>query len=162
MFGWFKRRLAARMDAQANIAQLAMAMALLSHFRVQQAPNDAEKSARAAKASAVANHFFGKESDLAHTRGFDLPSLYEEGNAWLQKNPLFKELVVQSLRVLNTVEFARTGKAPVIGESLLVQFGPEFPLSPNPETYAALVAKAVESLPPEEQASVKRFLTQSR
>lgn len=86
------------------------------------------------------------------------------GQVWVQPTdyPLPPEFNTAPVVATPSITPNRSDSFNFIGESLLVQFGPEFPLSPNPETYAALVAKAVESLPPEEQASVKRFLTQSR
>lgn len=155
MFGWFKNRLVKRMKNLANVAQLITGMTLLKHYRVGEIADEDDQKVRAARASAIANYFFGKTSDPIHTRGFDLPALYEEGHQWLQQNEPFRELVVQSLRVLSTVEYERSGNATVVGEELLVKFGREFPSSPSPETYEALIEKAIASLAPADQQRVQ-------
>lgn len=79
MFGWFKRRLANRVNKLADVAQIVTAIAPFSHSPAQQAPDERGKNVGLAKASAITNHFFGKTSDPVHTSNFDLLSLYDKG-----------------------------------------------------------------------------------
>lgn len=151
------KRLMTRMRTLADAAQATAYCALFDYFHSEKSDSDAEENIRAAKAAAIANYFFGKMSDPVHTKSFGLSGLYKEGISWLQANPRFQELVVQSLRVRNTVEFARTGKAPQIGMSLLESFGSAFPAAPDPESYSALVHNAINLLSPSSQASVRRY-----
>lgn len=162
MFGWLKKRVFAGMSDLAKTGQLVTGIALLKHYRVDEATDESDQTARAAKAAAIANYFFGKTSDPLHTQSFDLPALYEEGHQWLLQNASFRELVVQSLRVIATAEYGMSGNANIVGETILTRFGREFPSAPNPETYKALVYKAIASLPPVDQQRVLDWMRTGR
>jgi len=88
------------------------------------------------EAADLANHLFARpgcsESDF----------IRQEAIRSLEDDPGLAELVVQSLRVLNTVEFASTGRAPepVLGGAILLCLGSRFPEESNPESFQELIA----------------------
>ncbi|MBI3574472.1 MAG: hypothetical protein HY083_02270, partial [Gammaproteobacteria bacterium] len=94
-----------------------------------------------------------------HVR-LDIEREREEALAWLERQQLFKQLVVQTLRVDNTVEFARTGQAPnpIIGAAILERYGRQFREEPNPESYNSLLGEVIHSMPTQLQSKMVVWL----
>lgn len=67
---------------------------------------------------------------------------------FMEKNLLMMELVVQTLRVNNTIHFARYGEPsePLIGVEVLENYGSRVRQEPDPDNYAALVQKVIDSM----------------
>ena len=99
------------------------------------------------RTAAMVNFLFGKPTQEMHIQQLDLDSERKTALEWLRNNSIFRELVVQSLRVKNTTDFS-SGKSDgsITGEDILATFGSEYPIAPNPKNYEALVYKAFQSL----------------
>ena len=74
----------------------------------------------------------------------------------MQDNPTMRELVVQTLRVSWVVDYmVKRGDLPSEERmSILTKFGSEFPNAPDPNSYEALVRRAIGTLPVSSQARV--------
>lgn len=158
MFGWFKKRLLTRMLGLTDVAQLMTFTALIDHYSLDSRMSENQC---AAKAAAVANCFFGKSPDPRHVQQFNFVTLQTEAAGWLKANEPFRELVVQSLRVLNTAAHESSPTGPVIGESILVVFGSDYPDEPNPETYEELVHRVLGLLPLKSQENIRSWRKRS-
>jgi hypothetical protein len=84
---------------------------------------------------------------------FEYRNLASEAEAlnaavFMEKYPLMMELVVQTLRVRNTIYFARYGEPsePLIGVEVLEGYGGRVGQEPDPDNYAALVQKVIDSM----------------
>lgn len=148
MFGWFKKRMLNRMAGLTRDAQLATFAAIVGGFQ----GDPLAKS----RAGARTNFLYGHEASVEHKQQFDMSVEERAALEWLQRNELFKELVVQTLRVIATVRYGRglgNAVSPVIGEQILLDFGPAFPVAPEPDTYGALVLRAIETLDEKDRAA---------
>ena len=155
MFGWFKRRLLARMGSLTRVAQMATFGAIVRDVGHQ--TRDAE-SIRGVKAAARTNFLFGNEPSEVHATQLDLPTEERAALEWLRTEPLYRELVVQTLRVVGTVRFGQGGNVnPVVGERVLSEFGAQFPVAPDPAAYDALVLRAVQALPEADQKGIAEW-----
>jgi hypothetical protein len=116
MFGWFKKRLLARMDNLTKVAQMATCVAITRELKNREAN---EESVVGMKGAARANFLFGHKGSELHRQQLDLPSEERAALEWLRDNAVFCELVVQSLRVMNMVGFGRHGTVgAVVGEPM--------------------------------------------
>ena len=150
MFGFGKTKLLAKMESLTNIAQMAVYMMLTNLFQVDAAQTDGERDVVATKAAAWANYLFGKSPSPQHAH-LNPDAEHQDAQSWLKQNRVARELVVQSLRVANTIAYGKTSTAPELGMDLLSSFGAEFPNAPDPASYEALVHRAIALLPPEHQ-----------
>ena len=163
MFGWFKKRVVQRMRTLLSVSQIAVGVALLKHYGLQDALGEADRNARAARAAAAANYLFGKSPDPDHVQQFNpdhvqqfnLPEILAQAREWLQDNAPFRELVVQSRRVATAINAEASGAVSLVAEDLLSMLGGEFPDAPDPAKYEALIEQAIASLPPSYQQSIR-------
>lgn len=155
-FGNSKKRLFAKMSSNVWMSQMAVSMMLMGRFNFDSAQTDEDRNTVSTKAAAWANYLFGKTPSEQHAH-LDLQSEHHAARDWLIENDLARELVVQSIRVANTVAYGRSGSAPEIGLELLAKFGAEFPDAPTPATYEILVNRAIASLSPENQQSLRAW-----
>ena len=155
MFGWFKRRVARRMNNLVRTAQMTIGVGLIQHYGFADTVSDSEKDAVAKRGSAAANFLNGQPPHETHA-GLDLQQIYAEASQWMQDNPTMRELVVQTLRVSWVVDYmVKRGDLPSEERmSILTKFGSEFPNAPDPNSYEALVRRAIGTLPVSSQARV--------
>jgi hypothetical protein len=118
MFGFGKKRLLAKMEGLTKIAQLAVYAMLMNRFQFAPVQSDSERQAVGMRAAAWANYLFGKSPSPQHAH-LNLEAEHRAARSWLKENELARELVVQSLRVANTVAYGKAGTAPELGMDLL-------------------------------------------
>jgi hypothetical protein len=154
MFGWFKKRTMERMGTLFSQSQMTTSLGLMKYYGFDEAQSEAEKNERAARAAAGANYLFGTAPSPMHLQQFNIPEIEAEACEWLRNNPVFRELVVQSLRVATTINSEASRTVSIVGEKLLETFGREFPNAPDPTSYEQLVNEAICLLPPAYQQSI--------
>jgi len=157
MFGWFKKNLITEMNTFYNFANITTNFALFQHNCTRsgidiKSEHNEKYEFQILRTAAMVNFLFGKPTQEMHIKQLNLDSEKNAALEWLRKNLIFRELVVQSLRVKNTTDFG-SGKidGSITGEEILTAFGSEYPIAPNPKYYEALVDKAFLSLSPDMQ-----------
>ena len=98
-------------------------------------------------ASATTNYLFNNPFNLKHIEMFTKEVIVDEAMAWLDASDSlgdknFCKLVVQSLRVLNTLEYInnKDSYTKIIGEDILTKYGKNYSDEPNPKTYKQLIS----------------------
>lgn len=149
----------AQMERLANASRMATAMMMMHDLGMSQASGESGQMDIATRVGAQASLLFDKPLAPEHVR-LNIEREREEALIWLERQQLFKQLVVQTLRVDNTVEFARTGQAPdpIIGATILERYGKQFREEPNPESYNSLLSAVIHSMPTQLQASMVVWL----
>ena len=148
MFAWLKKasqdRVLKRMDALSYLANLTTAHKINSILKSSGDYSDADEMA---KVMAVrTNYLFGKDLSDSHS-SLDVKVEFNLAIDWLSNDSLFRELVVQSLRVMNTSSLAKGGEPNILGEDILTTYGYLYPENLSPDDYKILVFKAIDSLP---------------
>jgi hypothetical protein len=154
MFGWLIKRTTKLMGALLNRSQMAIGLGMMKYYGFDEAQSEAEKNESAARGAAGANYLFGMAPSPKHSEQFNMLEIEAEACEWLRNNPVFRELVVQSLRVATTINSEASGTASIVGEKLLETFGREFPNAPDPTSYEELINKAILLLPSTFQQSI--------
>ncbi len=157
MFGWFKKRLLSKMNTFVYMARMVTALAALEHVGIKSAGLNRDADKEAMKAAAMTNYLFSETPAAMHKQQLDLHAEHEAAIAWLQEDPTFRELVVQSLRVMTTANYGSGKGASVVGEEILALLGAEYPQAPEPATYEALVMRAIQTLPVKAQVQFSRW-----
>jgi hypothetical protein len=156
MFGRMKRRVARNVNHLARTGQATIGAALLRHYSLNSAVGDSGDDI-ARRGAAAANFLNGQPLHATHD-DLDLPQIYAEARQWMRDNRTMRELVVQTLRVASRIE-SKEEDAPSEERALiLAEFGSEFAEEPHPETYEALVRRAIGTLPHSPQVQLLRFM----
>ena len=156
MFGWFKKRVLAKMNTLAYVANMTTYLAALERVRSKSTAALRDSESEAMKAAAMTNYLFGKAPSDMHTTQLDLGSEHRAAVAWLQEDSMIRELIVQSLRVMTTTAHGGGKGASIVGEEILSRFGATYPQAPDPASYEALVMRAVQTLPTTAQMEISR------
>ena len=148
-----------QMERLTKDSYMATAMMMMHDAGMSQANEESEQLNIAARVGAQASLLFDKPLASEHMQ-LDIEREREEALAWLERQSLFKKLVVQTLRVDNTIEFARTGQAPnpIVGAAILERYGKQYRDEPNPETYNSLVSEVIHSMPTQLQGNIVIWL----
>jgi hypothetical protein len=156
VFGWFKKRLFALMESWVRRAHLATYSALRRDLGVNAEEPKADDAIRRMQAACRANFLMGSGPAELHKQDLDLLAEHAAALNWLRQDPIFCELVVQSLRVVHMISHGRGVPVtlPVLGEELLLEFGPAFPVAPSPDSYEELVVRAMKTLPHGDQVAI--------
>ena len=157
MFGWFKRRKEQVMDRMLGMAaagRMATACALLQHFRGQ----ESDESVAIQRAAAVSNWIFQGKLEPQHASLFTPDNAAAIAESWLLLNPDFQELAVQTARVEVTAQFGLSNGPLAEPPPVLIWFGKNHPESPHLDSYPALIARQIQKLPSEGQASLRNWL----
>lgn len=143
------------MHKLAYTSSMATGMLMMHDLGLPDAKTDEDKQRIHTRGSIQARLIFGKPMKPEHQQ-FDIDSEYKALLAWLESRPIFKELVVQTLRVENVLAFTRTGQTPdpVIGKAVLERYGRDFPTEVDPENYRKLLNTAVNAMPPYLQETI--------
>ena len=148
MFGWLKKasknRVLKTMDALAYLANLTTAHKINSVLKASNKYVDEDELNK--KMAVRTNYLFGKEVSDSHFY-LDLKAEFTSAIDWLSVDSLFRELVVQSLRVMNTSKIAKGEEVLILGEDILNTYGYLYPENSSPDDYKTLVFKAIDSLP---------------
>jgi len=147
MFGWLKNvsqnRLLKTMDGLSYLANLTTAYKINSLLK---SSGNYSTDEELSKVMAIrTNYLFGKDLSESHT-SLDVKAEFNSAIDWLANDGLFRELVVQSLRVMSTTKMAKSGEPIVIGEDILTTYGYLYPDNLSPDEYKTLVFKAIDSL----------------
>lgn len=94
-------------------------------------------------AAAVSNRLFANPSRLDDDEMFDPEEIEATAHAILEHDERVREVVVQSLRMMNRES---GGRHPAIGEDVLHRFGDEYPESPDARSFQQLVASYAEEI----------------
>lgn len=143
-----------RMRRLTQLAHVAVSEALNHHYGFDEAVSELARSRCAARARAAADYLFGKPDRDAD---FDVAERAREQKAardWLVRNEGMRELVVQSLRVINAMN--RDGSKPsgLVGEGLLMAYGAGRFEALDLPAYEAVVHHAIDALPCHVQQSI--------
>jgi len=112
---------------------------------------------RARRPAALANYLFGKPPSDVHQQTLDMEAAYDEAREELENDRPLRELVVQSLRVASTIEFAKTSKSKFPGADILDMFGGEIPEAPTPDSYQTLLDNFIAAMPPSIRAAAETY-----
>ncbi len=151
-----------QMERLANASRMATAMMLMKELGMSEAGSEEEKMQIAVRAGAQASILF--DQPLAPEHGdLDIEAERYSVLAWFKRQSIFKELIVQTLRVDNTLQYARSGQAPdpIIGKVLLESYGEEFKEAPDPESYYKLLREVIHAMPEELQAKMVAWMRQN-
>jgi len=146
MFGWFRKasqdRVLKKMDALVYLANLTAAYKIHSHLKSTINYKDEEELNQIM--AIRTNFLFGKKLSESHAH-LDFKSEFNAAIGWLASDSLFRELIVQSLRVMNTSRISKGGDSVILGDDILSIFGYLYN-EPNPDSYEMLVFKGIDSL----------------
>ncbi|RDS85873.1 hypothetical protein [Dyella psychrodurans] len=152
MFG-FKRRKAAlvgRMRAAATVGRLAVLSCVIAALRAPDVPEEQAQHQAAALASWILDGVPPQAARRAEIEG--------RARLVLNADPLLLEGAVQTIRMEAWCRFATTKTPPIPISPTLEAYGARVPDSPNPDSYPALVARLIDSLPPDLQANIRAWL----
>ncbi|MFQ5799921.1 MAG: hypothetical protein ACE5JJ_04175 [Nitrospinota bacterium] len=160
MFGWGKKRLLAEMEGRANIAQMIVFAWLTENMELEGVDTEDERQMQPMWAAAMANYLFGRAPEERHKQILDLNIVEEMAHRWLRLDDRFRKLIVQTLRVRNTIYYARSGKSPfpIHGEKILAEFGRQYQDAPYPADYEVVVYKHLDLLSPELRQKVHHWI----
>jgi len=143
MFGFGKRRLISRMEGFHFLA----GMMVMEQYRHQRRVAVGDTKASAYGAAMMSALFGTTPSD--ELRGIvDCEAAKVEAEEELRKDPLLLELVVQTLRVENTLRVAKNeGLVDANKLAILERYGALVPLPPTPASFQALIDRFLLRLP---------------
>jgi hypothetical protein len=137
-----------------ELAYITIFDALKLEYCGDEADSEKERKHCSERAGVAADYLFGREPDSRAVEALDLAREQEAARNWLQRNARMRELVLDSLRVLNLLaDDSRTRTGPM-GEGLLMAYGQGSFRAPDLATYDALVHGAIYSLPLHTQQSI--------
>ncbi|MDP2229942.1 hypothetical protein [Methylotenera sp.] len=93
------------------------------------------------RAAAISNYLFCKPFQQMHKEKLDEDAVIADAERWLRTDDLFCGLIVQSLRVMNTLEFRNKNNSEetIIGEKILNEYGHIYKDAPNPQSFENLI-----------------------
>lgn len=148
-----ERKMFLRMERQYRLAQLCIATRLSMELTESMGLDHA-----GLWAAAVTNDLFGQPPNEISIANLNMDEVKQFGDELLKSNLADRELVVQSLRVWNTIYVWKNNCLPDPFdryEDILGTYGKEFPQVPNPTVYQSLIRRTLQSLPPRIQAQMR-------
>jgi len=106
------------------------------------------------RAKMAADYLFGRELDPDALETLSVAREQELARDWLKRNEVMRELVLESLRVLNAMDDHPRGRTGPIGEGLVMAYGRGSFKALDLAAYDALVQRAIYSLPLHTQQSI--------
>jgi len=136
------------MGNMADTAHMATACMMMHDFGMDKAKDDSERMSIAARVGAQASIIYDKPLAPEH-QNLDIDKVRYDALTWLDHQHVFKELVIQTLRVANSLEYLSRGQVPgpTIGASVLERYKNHSPEDLNPDAYQALLSKAIDPMP---------------
>ena len=128
--------------------------ALRLEYGAGEARSEKERKQRTMRAVAGANYLFDRERDDRASKTLDFAQEQEAARDWLRRNDRMRELVLESLRVLNSLNDSRQTPICRVGEGLLMAYGNGSFDAPDLAVYAALVHEALYALPLHAQQAI--------
>jgi len=123
--------------------------ALRLEYGADEARSEKERRQLTMRAIAGADYLFGREPDSRVGKLVDLAREQEAARDWLRRNDRMRELVLDGLRLLNTLN--RTG---LVGEGLLIAYGQGSFRAPDLTVYGISVHEALCALPLHTQQAI--------
>ncbi|MBU6416996.1 MAG: hypothetical protein KJS83_07490 [Xanthomonadaceae bacterium] len=157
MLGLFqkrKRQLMARMIGLASTGRLIVACAIQNDFK----EIELSKTVAAQKAAAISNWLFLGTLSEEHVRSISPEEIKAVSDTWLELNPDFQELAVQTARVEATAKFGLDEGTPIEPAPVLTLYGAAYPDAPDPNSYPSLITRQLQKLPAETQASIRDWM----
>jgi len=154
LFWLSKKRIKSKMRRLVNAAKIAAYGIVTSHVSEPPAEDISELSRAGMIAAASVNFLFGEAPSSLH-EGLNLREIHADAVEWLRRNDLLRELIVQSLRVTSQLGYMENGVAKVKGEDILKTFGSAYPTAPDPDSYENLVQRAISTLSPDSQSTIR-------
>jgi len=158
MFGWRKKKLLSRMQELTQLAQLIFGSLLMERIDVDELEDVNAAVFEGMRTAAYANYLFGKPPLEEQKDLIDLDEIKKDSLEWLRKNTDSQELVVQSLRVLQTAIYAKGDVDDISIHPALAEFGKNYPDAPNPTSYEKLVNDSLSLLTPTNQRKIREFM----
>ncbi len=137
-----------------ELAYITVFDALKLDYGGDEARSAKERRRCGVRAGVAADYLFGREADSRSVKGLDLAREQEAARNWLKRNVRMRELVLESLRVLNVLNDDSPTRTGLVGEGLLMAYGQGSFRAPDLPTYDALVHGAIYSLPLHTQQSI--------
>ena len=128
--------------------------ALRLEYGADEARSEKERRQGTMRAVAAADYLFGKEPDSRASKALDLARELEAARDWLRRNNRMRELVLESLRVLNALNDDRQTSARPIGEGLLMAYGHGSFRAPDLTAYGTSVHETLCALPLHAQQAI--------
>lgn len=158
MFGLFKRRKKRLMGRTLGIAaagRMVTACALQLHFHDQ----ESDEAIAAKRAAEISNWIFQGTLETQHASLFTPHEAATVAESWLLLNPDFQELAVQTARMEAVAHYGLDDGHVAEPPNVLVWFGKNHPEAPDLDSYTALVARQIQRLPGDVQASLRRWMS---
>jgi len=145
-----------KMRDLAELAYATVLEALKLEYGAGEARSEKQRRQCRMRAHLSADYLFGREPDpdSRAVETLDLAREQEVARDWLNANARMRELVLESLRVLNLLNEDRQPRTGRVGEGLLMAYGQGSFRAPDLATYDALVHDAIYSLPLHAQQSI--------
>lgn len=143
-----------RMRELTELAYIVVFDALKLEHGEDRANSQKERKRCSARAEVSADYLFGREPDQRTGRNLDLAREQEAAREWLMRNAQMRELVLESLRILNVLNENKQSQTGPTGEGLLMAYGGGSFRAFDLETYDIMVHDAIFSLPLQAQQSI--------
>ena len=128
--------------------------ALQLEYGADEARSEKERRQRTLRASAGADYLFGREPDSRIGKLLDLAREQEAARDWLRRNNRMRQLVLDGLRLLNTLNGNRQTTTGLVGEGLLMAYGQGSFRAPDLTVYGVSVHEALCALPLHAQQAI--------
>ncbi len=106
-----------------ELAYITVFDALKLEYGGDEARSEKERRQCSVRAGVAADYLFGRESDSRAVETLDLAREQEAARNWLKRNVRMRELVLESLRVLNVLNDDSLTRTGLVGEGLLMAYG---------------------------------------
>jgi hypothetical protein len=133
-----------------QLARVALTEVLTQHFGFEQARSERARVACVQRAENAAEYLFGKPQRELEKDARMVAREHAVARKWLEHNDRMRDLVLQSLLVLN----ADAGKGQMIGEALLKAYGLADKRALALPDYHRLVRQLIDELPAQLQQSI--------
>ena len=143
-----------KMRDLSELAYATVLEALKLEYGAGAARSEKQRRQCGTRAHLAADYLFGREPDSRAVETHDLAREQEVARDWLNANARMRELVLDSLRVLNLLNQDSQTRTGFVGEGLLMAYGEGSFRAPDVATYDALVHDAIYSLPLHAQQSI--------
>lgn len=137
-----------KMEAYTKVASGVMVFMLMEDVGVDRSTDQTEREHLATRAGYQAKILLSEPLDSPKYRSVSGDIEAMNATVFMEKTPLMMELVVQTLRVKNSIYFAKYGEAkkPPIGIDVLEHYGSKVKTEPDPDNFDALLRQVFDSM----------------
>lgn len=137
-----KKKVTGLMSALSNVSKLIMWNNFFSYYKEKLKIDDESSGFHAAAAT---NYLFGEKGADMH-KTLNMKEIENDAIEYIKQNQNIKELLVQSIRVIHTLNMQKNKEINLDGFEILSVFGVEFPESPRMECYFQLIDRELNKL----------------